>query len=56
MFPSVVQEHAAPPAINPEQADQQHREECLNAALVDASPIQARLAHELYDKGFTDFR
>ena len=51
-----VQGSAAAPSISPEAAAQQQREKCLQAALVDASPIQARLAQELYDKGFTDFR
>ncbi|KAF8060054.1 hypothetical protein HT031_004993 [Scenedesmus sp. PABB004] len=32
------------------------RDAALAAALVDASPIQARLARELHEKGFSDFR
>ncbi|WIA13609.1 hypothetical protein OEZ85_007174 [Tetradesmus obliquus] len=45
-----------PDAAAAEAAAAASRQAAYEAAQVDASPIQARLAQELFDKGFSDFR
>jgi hypothetical protein len=50
---------AQPPALDAaaaKAAAAASRQAAYEAAQVDASPIQARLAQELFDKGFSDFR
>jgi hypothetical protein len=50
---------AQPPALDAaaaKAAAAASRQAAYEAAQIDASPIQARLAQELFDKGFSDFR